>query len=164
MKLPPIFNLKDFGSKAAYSGLNWISWQKKFILPKVVKVTLDQKKNRYKVKKLKLENNDSLNNTVRKWYQVYTVYLFGVSWNVQKRQFNPHAPVAQKIADQRWLIANSSKKGNFFYKNDVIKGWSVWINIVFFSPISFVRISNKTIWLETWSWYKTYCKMKFGRA
>ena len=25
MKLPPIFNLKDFGSKAAYSGLNWIS-------------------------------------------------------------------------------------------------------------------------------------------
>ena len=26
----------------------------------------------------------------------------------------PHAPVAQKIADQRWLIANSAKIGTFF--------------------------------------------------
>ena len=28
----------------------------------------------------------------------------------------PHAPVAQKIADQRWLIANSAKIGTFLYK------------------------------------------------
>ena len=29
---------------------------------------------------------------------------------------NPHAPVAQKIADQRWLIANSAKIGTFYIK------------------------------------------------
>ena len=28
----------------------------------------------------------------------------------------PHAPVAQKIADQRWLIASSTKIGTFLYK------------------------------------------------
>ena len=28
----------------------------------------------------------------------------------------PHAPVAQKIAVQRWLIANSAKKVPFLYK------------------------------------------------
>ena len=28
----------------------------------------------------------------------------------------PHAPVAQKIADQRWLIANLAKKVRFLYK------------------------------------------------
>ena len=28
--------------------------------------------------------------------------------------FNPQAPVAQKIADQRWIIANSAKKSTFF--------------------------------------------------
>ena len=33
----------------------------------------------------------------------------------------PHAPVAQKIADQRWLIANSAKKGTFLYKMMWIK-------------------------------------------
>ena len=32
--------------------------------------------------------------------------------------------------------------------------------IVFFSSISFVRISYKTIWLKTWSWYKIHWKMK----
>ena len=38
----------------------------------------------------------------------------------------------------------------------MIKGWLVWINIVFFFfSISFVRKSYKTIWLKTWSWYKT---------
>ena len=47
-----------------------------------------------------------------------------------KKAFYPHAPVAQKIADQRWLIANSAKK-SFLLQNDVIKGWLVWINIVF---------------------------------
>ena len=26
----------------------------------------------------------------------------------------PHAPIAQKIADQRWLIANLEKVGTFF--------------------------------------------------
>ena len=26
----------------------------------------------------------------------------------------PHAPVVQKIADKRWLIANSAKIGTFF--------------------------------------------------
>ena len=26
----------------------------------------------------------------------------------------PHTPVVQKIADQRWLIANSTKMGTFF--------------------------------------------------
>ena len=33
-------------------------------------------------------------------------------------RFNPppHALVAQKIADQRWLIANSAKIGTFLYK------------------------------------------------
>ena len=34
----------------------------------------------------------------------------------------------------------------------------------FFFSISFVRISYKTIWLKTWSWYKTHWKMKSGRA
>ena len=29
---------------------------------------------------------------------------------------------------------------------------------LFFSSISFVRISYKTIWLKTWSWYKTHWK------
>merc|ERR1712227_177493 len=33
--------------------------------------------------------------------------------------FPPHAPVAQKIADQRRLIANSAKKVPFLYKKDV---------------------------------------------
>ena len=28
---------------------------------------------------------------------------------------NPHTLVAQKIADQRWLIANSAKNKYFFY-------------------------------------------------
>ena len=51
----------------------------------------------------------------------------------------PHALVAQKIADQRLLIANSAEIGTFFIKNDVIKSWLVWINIVFFSPISFLK-------------------------
>ena len=40
----------------------------------------------------------------------------------------------------------------------------MWINIVFFSLISFFRISYKTIWLKTWSWYKNQLKMKAGRA
>ena len=56
------------------------------------------------------------------------------------------------------------KIGTFLKQNDVIKGWLVWISIVFFSSISFVRISYETIWLKTWSWYKTYWKMKAGRA
>ena len=47
----------------------------------------------------------------------------------------PTAPVAQKIADQCWLIAHSSKNRPInrylFYINDVIKGWLVLINIVF---------------------------------
>ena len=29
-------------------------------------------------------------------------------------RFTPHAPVAQKIADQRWLIANSAEKKYLF--------------------------------------------------
>ena len=33
----------------------------------------------------------------------------------------PQAPVAQKIADQRWLIAISAKIGTFFIENDAIK-------------------------------------------
>ena len=54
----------------------------------------------------------------------------------------PHTLVAQKSADQRWLIVNSVKNRYLFIYNDVIKGWLVWINIVFFfSSISFVRIS-----------------------
>ena len=40
----------------------------------------------------------------------------------------------------------------------------MWINIFFFSSISLVRISYKTICLKTWSWYKTHWKMKSGRA
>ena len=31
----------------------------------------------------------------------------------------PHTPVAQKTADQRWLIANSAKNRNLFYINIV---------------------------------------------
>ena len=31
-------------------------------------------------------------------------------------RFTPPAPVAQKSADQRWLIANSAKKATFLYK------------------------------------------------
>ena len=34
----------------------------------------------------------------------------------------------------------------------------------FFSSISFVRISYKTIWLKTCPWYKTHWKMKSGRG
>ena len=36
---------------------------------------------------------------------------------------SPHTSVAQKIADQRCLIADSAKKVPL--KNDVIKGWLV---------------------------------------
>ena len=35
---------------------------------------------------------------------------------------------------------------------------------LFFSSISFFQISYKTIWLKTWSWYKTHWKMKSGRV
>ena len=35
---------------------------------------------------------------------------------------SPQTPVAQKFADQRWLIANSGKIGTFFILNDVTKG------------------------------------------
>ena len=35
---------------------------------------------------------------------------------------NPHAPVAQKIADQRWLIANRQKIGIFLHKMMWLKG------------------------------------------
>ena len=42
-----------------------------------------------------------------------------------------HTPFTQKITDQRWLIGNSTKIGTFFISNDVIKGYLVWINIVF---------------------------------
>ena len=31
-------------------------------------------------------------------------------------RFTPHVPVAQKIADRYWLIANSAKNGIFLYK------------------------------------------------
>ena len=58
----------------------------------------------------------------------------------------PHASVAQKIADQRWLIANSAKIGTIFFY------------------ISFVRVSYKIIWLKTWSCYKNPLKMKARRA
>ena len=44
---------------------------------------------------------------------------------IRRAEINPHAPVAQKIADQRLLIANSAKKVLFFYKSDVMKGWLV---------------------------------------
>ena len=57
----------------------------------------------------------------------------------------PHAPVAQKIVDQRLLIANSAKNRYFFMYNDVIKGWLVSIKVIFFSSISFVGIRYKTI-------------------
>ena len=43
----------------------------------------------------------------------------------------PHTPLAQKIADQRWLITDSENR-YFFIQNDVIKGRLVWINIVFY--------------------------------
>ena len=61
----------------------------------------------------------------------------------------PHAPVAQKIADQRWLVANSAKNKYFFILNDVILGWLVWINIVFsragkFRPGDSVRKPART--------------------
>ena len=42
----------------------------------------------------------------------------------------PHAPIAQKIADQRWRIRQ--KIGTFFILNDVIESLLVWINIVRF--------------------------------
>ena len=71
----------------------------------------------------------------------------------------PHAPVAHKITEQRWILANSAKKNRcIFISNHVIKGWWMWICIVFFSSISFVRISYKAIWLKTWSWYKNSTK------
>ena len=73
----------------------------------------------------------------------------------------PHAPVARKIADQRWIIANSAKNRCLFY----IK-WCdhMWLTSLFFSPISNLRISYKIIWLKTWSCYETHWKMKSGRA
>ena len=76
----------------------------------------------------------------------------------------PHAPVAQKIADQRWLIANSAKIKYLFIYNDVTKGWLVWINIVFIISISFVRISYKTIWIKTWSWYEDQLKNEIWKG
>ena len=49
-------------------------------------------------------------------------YKYENSWNYFQKPYTrpiglpPHAPVAQKIADQRWLIANSAKIGTFLYK------------------------------------------------
>ena len=53
------------------------------------------------------------------------------SRSVKKAHLRKITPVAQKIADQRWRIANSAKNKYLFYINYVIKGWLVWINIVF---------------------------------
>ena len=62
--------------------------------------------------------------------------------------------------NHRWF----GKNRYFFIKNDVIKSWLVLINIVFFSSISFVWISYKSIWLKKWSWPKTHRKMRSWRA
>ena len=74
-----------------------------------------------------------------------------------------HTPVAQKIADQRWLKANSAKNRYLFNIE-----WSdyrlVSVNKNIFSLISFVRISYKTIWLKTDLDIKTHWKVKAGRV
>ena len=36
------------------------------------------------------------------------------AWPSHTDRFTSHTPVAQKIADQRWLIANSAKRYRFF--------------------------------------------------
>ena len=55
-------------------------------------------------------------------YQFFEISKNDRSWKDSSKYFNPQAPdgftpsapVAQKIADQRWLIANSAKIGTFF--------------------------------------------------
>ena len=87
-----------------------------------------------------------------------TVLLHKVGSLTLKRSIGlpPDTPVAQKIADQRWHIANSAKISTFLYK----MMWLVFIRLVsvnkhlFFSSISLIRISYKSIWLKICSWYK----------
>ena len=56
-------------------------------------------------------------------FRLIVYHLYDLVWhNSCENFFNPDTPVAQKIADQRWLIANSAKIGTFFISNDVIKG------------------------------------------
>ena len=62
---------------------------------------------------VKLESYDMMLEMIR-----CKILLKAVLWcigskkhlSIKKPLFNPHAAVAQKIADQRWLIANSAKK------------------------------------------------------
>ena len=43
-------------------------------------------------------------------YQFFEISKNDHSWKDSSKYFNPQAPVVQKIADQRWLIANSAKR------------------------------------------------------
>ena len=48
---------------------------------------------------------------------IYNEYFFSKIF--EKKWLNSHAPVAQKIPDQRWLIAYSVKKGfNRYFQKD----------------------------------------------
>ena len=61
---------------------------------------------------------------MKKFIKFYEKFFFpSKHWSVVKEALltlaspialPPHAPVVQKIADQRWLIANSEKIGTFF--------------------------------------------------
>ena len=53
---------------------------------------------------------------------IYHMFYLTLTWPIG---LPPHAPVAQKNADQRSLIANSSKNSYIVYINDVIEGWLV---------------------------------------
>ena len=75
----------------------------------------------------------------------------------------PHAPLRRKVRISADLSLIWQKIGTFYIKWCNQRLVSV-NNHRFFSSISFVRISYKTIWLKTWSWYKNHWKMKSGRA
>ena len=75
----------------------------------------------------------------------------------------PKTPVAQKIRNKRWLLANSAKNRYHFS----IKWCDYSLVSVnkhrFFFSISFVRMSYKIIWLKTDLYRKTHWKMKAER-
>ena len=106
------------------------------------------------------------------YYQFYFLNIRDPKNNLviyPKNSLNPQTPDRFTLSHARCAENCGSalirqKIGTFFILNDVIKGWLVWINIVFFFSISFVRISYKTIWLETWPWYKNPVKNNGGIA
>ena len=64
-----------------------------------------------------------------------------------------HTPVTHKSTDQRRLITYAAKK--FLYDIKYCDKKLISVNTYrFFSSISFVRISDELVWLQTLSWMK----------